>query len=104
MPRIHDFPRQPRGSLTTGAVSGAKHVVRQAGTTYTYEAAIPRAELSGLKFEKGTTLGLSFRVGNNKGPAVDYGSDKAVTKANGLSMHPYWELKNSCGVRWTLVE
>jgi len=50
--------------------------------------------LAGLKFsKKGTTFGLTFRVGNNIGPAIDYGSDKAVTKANGLSLHPYWELK-----------
>jgi len=104
VPRIHDFPRQPRGQRTTGVVPGAKHAAKLDGKTYTYELAIPREELAALKLQPGTTFGLMLRAGNNKGPHVDYGTDKAVTKINGLTLHPYWERCSNCGVRWTLVE
>lgn len=102
VPRIHDFPRQPRGSRTTGPVGGARHAARREGSTYVYEAAIPKAELAEMKLAPGTRFGLMFRIGNNKGPNVDYGTDKAVTKSNGLTLHPYWERSSNCGVRWTL--
>ena len=104
VPRIHDFPRQPRGERTTGPVAGAKHVVKLDGNVYTYEVAIPRAELANLKLEPGTTFGLMLRAGNNRGPHVDFGANKAVTKINGLTLRPYWERCTNCGVRWTLVE
>jgi len=104
VPRIHDFPRQPRGKRTTGVVPGARHVVKLDGKTYVYELAIPREELADLKLQAGTSFGLMLRAGNNKGPHVDYGVDKAVTKSNGLSLHPYWERSSDCGARWTLVE
>ncbi|HEX3997421.1 MAG TPA: hypothetical protein VHX65_02610 [Pirellulales bacterium] len=104
VPRMHDWPRQPRGRKTTGPVAGAKHVVKREGNVYIYEAAIPREELGDLKLEAGTTVGIVLRAGNNDGPNVDFGADKAVTKTNGLSLHPYWERKPSAGARWTLVD
>ncbi|NQT85459.1 hypothetical protein HQ560_01765 [bacterium] len=104
VPRMHDFPRQPRGERTTGAVPGARHAVRLDGTSYVYEMAIARAELADLKLQAGATFGLMLRAGNNKGPHVDYAVDKAVTKRNGLTLHPYWERSTNCGVRWTLTE
>ncbi len=104
VPRIHDWPRQPRGAKTTGVVPGAKHVVRREGNVYIYEAAIPKAELGDLKLQAGTTIGIVLRAGNNEGPNVDFGLDKALTKTNGLSLHPYWERKPSAAVRWTLTE
>lgn len=104
VPRIHDFPRQPRGARTTGLVPGAQHAVRLEGSVYTYELAIPREELAALKLAPGTRFGLMLRAGNNRGPHVDFGADKAVTKLNGLTLHPYWERSSNCGARWTLVE
>jgi len=104
VPRIHDFPRQPRGKRTTGIVPGAKHAVKLEGNTYTYEAAIPRAELADLELQAGTTVGIMLRAGNNKGPHADFGRDKAITKVNGLTLHPYWERCTNCAVRWTLVD
>jgi hypothetical protein len=85
-------------------VPGARHAVRLDGTTFVYEMAIPRSELADLKLQPGTTFGLMLRAGNNKGPHVDYAVDKAVTKRNGLTLHPYWERSTNCGVRWTLTE
>ena len=36
VPRMHDWPRQPRGQHTTGAVNGAKHVVSWRRQWYTF--------------------------------------------------------------------
>jgi hypothetical protein len=102
--RVHDWPRQPKAKNSTGPVAGAKHVVKREGNTYLYEVAIPKAELAQLKLAAGTTLGAMLRAGNNQGPHVDFGADKAVTKKNGLTVHPYWERATNCGVRWKLVE
>ena len=104
VPRVHDWPRQPKAKTATGPVSGAKHVVKREGTTYVYELAIPKEELAQLKLAAGTTLGVMLRAGNSSGPHVDFGTDKAVTKKNGLTLHPYWERSSNCGVRWKLVE
>jgi hypothetical protein len=104
VPRVHDWPRQPKAKKSTGTVPGAKHVVKREGSTYIYEMAIPKEELSQLKLAAGTTLGIMLRAGNNSGPHVDFGADKAVTKNNGLTLHPYWERASNCGVRWKLVE
>lgn len=104
VPRINDWPHQPHGKITTGLVPGAKYAVHCEGNIYTYEMAIPREELKDLKLAAGTTFRLALRAGNNKGPNVDYGADKAATKSNGLTLHPYWERKPSAGVKWTLVE
>lgn len=104
VPRIHDYPRQPRGKRTTGPVPNAKHVVKREGNIYIYEMAIPKEELAELKLQPGTIFGLMVRAGNSDGPNIDYGTDKAVTKINGLTLHPYWERSPNCGVRWTLVD
>ncbi len=102
VPRIHDWPRQVRGQLTTGPVAGAKHVVRREGSVYIYEAAIPRQELAKFSLKSGTIFGLSFKAGNGQGPSVVYGADKAVCKRNGLTFHPYWEQNPSCSIKWCL--
>ena len=104
VPRIHDFPRQPRGKVTTGPVPKAIHAAKRDGATYVYEAAIPQTELTKLKLAAGTTFGFAFKVGNSAGPNAESGHDKAVTKINGLTLHPYWERSPSCTVRWTMVE
>ena len=104
VPRVNDWPRQPKAKRSTGTVPGAKHVVRREGNTYVYELAIPKEELAQLKLAAGTTLGVMLRAGNSNGPHVDLGNDKAVVKRNGLTLHPYWERANNCGIRWRLVE
>jgi hypothetical protein len=103
VPRIHDWPRQPRGKTTTGEVTEARHVVKRDGNLYIYELAIPKSEIADLKFEPGTDFGFTFKIGNGEGANAEYGKDKAVTKSNGLTLHPYWEPHSSCSVRWTLI-
>jgi hypothetical protein len=103
VPRINDWPRQLRGKVTTGPVSGAKVAVRREGNIYTYEAAIPRNELAGLELKPGTEFGFTFVAGNSKGTNAYYGANKAVTKNNALTLHPYWENSPDTGTRWTLI-
>ncbi len=104
VPRMHDCPRQPRGTFTTGVVSGAQIAVSRTDRGYIYECALPAAELAELKLAAGTTFGFTFKVGNSAGAQPEYGRDKAVCKQNGLTLHPYWESTPSTGVRWTLVQ
>ena len=85
-----------KGKLEADAsLSGSQADCPQCGKP----VAIPEARVAA-----GTTLGLMLRAGNNSGPHVDFGVDKAVTKKNGLTLHPYWERASNCGVRWKLVE
>jgi len=104
IPRIHDWPHQPKGKITTNPTPGSKHVVKQEGNVRFYEIAIPQKAIGALKLQAGTTFGFSFFVGNNKGSKIFYGEDKAVTKSNGLTLHPYWWHSPSCDVKWALVE
>ena len=62
----------------------------------------PQGELTRWEPKPGQTFGFTFAVRNNKGPALHFGAGKSATKTNGLTLHPYWEAKPSCGVRWTL--
>ncbi|MBM2810128.1 MAG: hypothetical protein HW416_887, partial [Chloroflexi bacterium] len=79
VPRIHDFPRVPRGPRTTGPVPGARNAVKLDGDVYTYEMAIPRDELANLSLAPGARFGLTVRAGNQRGGNVDYGPGKAVS-------------------------
>ncbi|MGD0089610.1 MAG: hypothetical protein ABSE73_06785 [Planctomycetota bacterium] len=104
VPRRHDFPHTAKGERSTGPVPGAKHAVKREGNTYIYEMAIPHEELGTLKLAAGAVFRLAVRAGNNDGPNVDYGVNKAVVKNNGLTLKPYWERKPGCSVQWTLTE
>jgi hypothetical protein len=102
--RINDWPRQIRGKITTGFVSSAKVAVRREGNLYYYEAAIPQSELADLKLKPGTEFGFTFVAGNSKGSSAYYGADKAATKNNALTLHPYWEKSPAASTRWTLIK
>jgi hypothetical protein len=104
MPRIHDWPHQPKGKVTTNPTPGAKHVVKQDGNVRIYEIALPRTRMPELSLQPGRTFKFAFHVGNNQGASIAYGNKKAVTKLNGLALHPYWVPKPSCDVEWALVE
>ncbi len=110
MPRSHHYPRQPRAKFDQGPVKGGQHAVKREGKVTTYELAIPWSEFvvppSGRRawLGLGWTVGFTFRVNNNEKPDIVYGADKSATKSNGLTLHPYWESKPSCGVRWALRE
>jgi hypothetical protein len=85
-------------------VQNARHVVKRDGSAYRYEMAIPKGELAELKLEKGATFGFVFKIGNGEGANAEYGKDKAVTKNNGLSLHPYWEPHSNSAIRWAFVD
>ena len=48
--------------------------------------------------QKGTSFGFLFRIGNDSGPSLNSGQDKAVCKLNGMSLHLYWLTSPTCGV------
>ena len=102
MARCHYYPRQPRAKFGPGPVAGSRHVVRHSGKVTTYELAIPWSELKRWRPKAGQTFGFIFRVNNNDGPALTFGTDKSAVKTNGLSLHPYWVAKPGCAVRWAL--
>ena len=104
VPRINDWPRQVRGKITTGLVTGAKVAVRRDGNSYHYEAAIPQSELADLKLKPGTEFGFTFVAGNSRGASAYYGADKAATKNNALTLHPYWENSPGASTRWMLIQ
>ena len=102
MPRGHHYPRQPRAKLDQGVVAGGKHVVKREGKTATYELAIPWTALPRWQPKAGRTFGFIFAIRNDRGPTLYFGSQKSAVKSNGLSLHPYWEGKPGCGVKWAL--
>ena len=106
VPRGHHYPRQPRAKFDQGPVPGGQCVVKREGNITIYELAIPWTELRQFKPAPGRTFGFTFRINNAGGsgnaPPVIYGLDKSATKTNGLSLHPYWEGKPSCGIRWAM--
>ena len=102
--RGHHMPLQPRAKLDQGPVAGSQHVVKRQGKVIVYELAIPWTELKEWQPKAGGTFGFTFKAGNDKGPAIFFGADKSAVKLNGLTLHPYWEVKPSCTVRWALAE
>lgn len=104
MPRIHGWPNQPMGKIKHNPTPGSKHVIKQDGNLRKYEIAIPKKIIPELELKTGSEFKFTFFIGNNNGPKLTYGSKKAVTKSNGLTLHPYWENKPSCEIIWKLVE
>ncbi|MGD0091455.1 MAG: hypothetical protein ABSE73_16170 [Planctomycetota bacterium] len=102
VPRGHYMPRQARSKIDQGPVEGGQCVVKRNGKITSYELAIPWSELKEWHPQAGQTFGFTFKVNSSKGPALFFGENKSATKTNGLTLHPYWEGKPSCGVRWTL--
>ena len=75
-------------------------------------AKVLRGEMSASALEyKAPADGTVFGTRHPRPTAVakvcglwDFGNDKAATKKNGLTLHPYWERASNCGVRWRLVK
>lgn len=104
VPRMHDWPRQPRGRVSTGVAKGVRAAIRQEGDIRFYEVAIPRGALGDLRLRGGTGFRFGFIVNDNHGARVAYGCDKAACKDNGLTAHSYWRASPSCDIEWKLVE
>jgi len=102
VPRGHHYPRQPRAKSDQGPVPGGQLAIKRVGKVTTYELAIPWTELKQWQPKAGQKFGFTFRVNNNQGPALLFGAGKSAVKTNGLSLHPYWEGKPGCGVKWAL--
>ncbi len=104
MPRVHVYPRQPRGKIYPFAVTDAKSDVQFADGRVTYALALPWKSIGLEKPAAGKDFGMIFRFNASQGNRVEFGADMASTKSNGLSMHPYWAAGPSNTVRWTLAQ
>ena len=104
MPRVTGYPHEPRAKIWPGPVQGGQTFVKRDGNTYIYQAAIPKADIPDLKLTGGTEFGFTFLVGDSGGSNADYGANKAITKNNGLTMHPYFQYRANCATRWTLIQ
>ncbi len=102
MPRVHGFPRQLRGARYPHAEKRAAAQITHADGRTHYQITIPWGALGLQSPAAGTEFGMTFRFNSASGGAVEFGRDKAITKANGLSLHPYWAYSTSCQVRWVL--
>ncbi len=101
VPRSHHFPRHTRGPKGQFPVKDGAVEVRRIGEQNVYLMRLTWAQL-GLTgpLEAGTDFGLTCRWNVDGG--VEFGADYAATKANGLTLHPYWHAMPSNSVRWTL--
>ncbi|MCF7669097.1 MAG: hypothetical protein K9N48_04895 [Verrucomicrobia bacterium] len=92
IPRKHFFPRQPESPIDGGPVKDGKLIMRRRQGTRFVEAAIPWSELSDVKklIDAGETVKFSFRVNNNRGPALELASGRSVSKVNSFAFHNDW--------------
>lgn len=104
MPRVSLYPHEPRAKIWPGPVQGGQVFVKRDGNTYIYQAAIPKSDIPDLKLAAGTEFGFSFFIGDSGGSNADYGINKAITKNNGLTMHPYFKNVSNCNTHWTLIQ
>jgi len=102
MPRVHIYPRQPRGKLYPYPVNGAQSRVTHENGRVIYRLALPWSALGVEKPRAGMDFGFTFTFNNTSGGRTDFGDDLASTKSNGLTLHPYWSASPLCTVRWTL--
>lgn len=103
-PTSHYFPRTLPFDKYNGLPPNAKAVVRKDGDDVIYEVALPLADMKLLKPEMlaaGKTICLTFRL---PGSGVLFGTGKAATRPNGMSLLPRWEQSPSNSIRWGLAE
>jgi len=102
IPRSHYYPRSLRAITDQHAVKSATVSIKYENGKTTYRLALPWQELAVTRPAPGLNLGFTFRFNDSKGGAVTFGGELAATKTNNLTLHPYWEDKPSCSVRWVL--
>ena len=92
MPRKHFYPRQPKAPRDGGPVKNAKLVMRRDGNLRIVEAAIPWHEIPRVKdrLDQGKTIRFTYRVNDNKGPALELAAGRSVSKENALTFHDDW--------------
>jgi len=85
------YPREPASPLD-GAVRDARLVVRRDGNTRIVECAIPWGEIPKVReaMKAGRTVKFSFRVNDDKGPAMELAQDRSVSRKDPYAFHPDW--------------
>jgi len=92
MPRKHFFPRQPAAPRDGGPVKNAELVIRREGNVRIVEAAIPWSEIAAVHdcLEYGRSIRFTYRVNDNKGPALELAAGRSVSKENAMTFHDDW--------------
>ncbi|WP_157895129.1 hypothetical protein [Verrucomicrobium sp. GAS474] len=91
MPRKHFYPRQP-ASPFDGPVKNAQLRIWRDGNSRFVECAIPWSEMPLVKkaIDAGKTACFSYRVNDDKGPAMELAMDRSVSRKNAYAFHPDW--------------
>ncbi|MBI1388923.1 MAG: hypothetical protein GC154_10795 [bacterium] len=91
MPRKHFYPRQPK-SPYDGPVKDGRLAIRHEGSTRVVESALPWSEIPKVKerIDAGKTIKFSFRVNDDRGPALELAEGRGVSKINFPAFHADW--------------
>ena len=84
-----------------GVPKGAKAVVRRSGDDVIYEAAIPLADLSGLRPAPGKIIQIACAV---PGSGTELGAGRSRPRANSLTLRPTWASRVSNDIRWGFIK
>ena len=92
MPRKHFYPRQPQAPCDGGPVRNGRLAMRRDGDLRIVEAGIPWQEIPLVKerLDEGKTIRFTYRVNDNKGPALELAAGRSVSKENSLTFHDDW--------------
>lgn len=91
MVRKHFYPRQPASPLD-GPVRDGKLACTRDGNTRIVECSIPWTEIPEVKkaLDSGSPIKFTFRINDDKGPAMELAQDRSVSKKNSYTFHADW--------------
>ncbi|GEM_PF-1025873 len=84
-----------------GVPKGAQAVVKRQGDDTIYEAAIPLADLPGLKPAPGKVIQIAFAL---PGSGLELGAGRSRPRTNCLTLRPTWGSRLSNDIRWGFVK
>ncbi len=92
IPRKHFYPRQPKAPKDGGPVKAGKLAMRRAGNERIVEASLPWSEIPAVKrrMDAGGTIKFTFRVNDDKGPALELAMDRSVSREGNPTFHNDW--------------
>jgi len=97
---FHFLPRCiPEGY--DGVPKGAQAVVRRFGDDTIYEAAIPWADMAGLRPEPGKVINLALAL---PGTGLELGAGRSRPRSNALTLRPTWAGRLSNDIRWGFIK
>ncbi len=92
IPRKHFYPRQPTAPNDGGPIKSGKLVMRREGATRIVEVAIPWRVIPEVRARMlaGQPIKFTFRVNDNKGPALELAAGRSVAREGNPTFHNDW--------------